>query len=121
MSNNLGDDLKKVLLAGVGAVAVTAEKSKELVEQLAKKGEITLEQGRILNEELSRKVKKAVKENFGDFVQKQKKTVEEVADDLRTMTREELAAIRDRIEAMQQVADEESKDETGDDEGKDEG
>ena len=37
--NNWSEDLKKVLLAGIGAVAVTAEKSKEVVEDLVKKGE----------------------------------------------------------------------------------
>ncbi|MCD8155063.1 MAG: hypothetical protein LUF78_10345 [Clostridiales bacterium] len=44
--------LKKVLLAGIGAVAVTAEKSKELLDELAEKGAITVEQGKALNEEL---------------------------------------------------------------------
>ena len=46
------DDLKKVLLAGIGAIAVPAEKSKELVDELQKKGELTVEQAKILNEEL---------------------------------------------------------------------
>ena len=50
MMSNFNEDLKKVLLAGIGAVAVTAEKSKEVVEQLVKKGELTVEQGKVLNE-----------------------------------------------------------------------
>ena len=29
-----GDDIKKLLLAGIGAVAVTAEKSKEILEEM---------------------------------------------------------------------------------------
>ena len=57
MEKNLGENLKKVILAGVGAVAVTVEKSKELIDELAKKGEITLEQSKVLNEELKRKCK----------------------------------------------------------------
>ena len=34
----LGDGLKKLLLAGVGTVAVTAEKSREILDELVKKG-----------------------------------------------------------------------------------
>ena len=35
--DGLGENLKKVLLAGVGAVAVTAEKSKDLLDEMVKK------------------------------------------------------------------------------------
>lgn len=44
----LGDGVKKVLLAGIGAVAVTAEKSRELLDEMVKKGELTVEQGKVL-------------------------------------------------------------------------
>lgn len=43
--DNLGESLKKVMLAGVGALATTAEKSKEILDDLVKKGELTVEQG----------------------------------------------------------------------------
>ncbi len=52
---DLGEGLKKVFLAGVGAVALTAEKSKQIADQLVAKGELTVEQGKVLNEELKRK------------------------------------------------------------------
>ena len=57
----LGEGIKKVLLAGIGAVAVTGEKSKELLDEMVKKGELTVEQGKVLNEELKHNVKKTVK------------------------------------------------------------
>ena len=57
MIDNIGSDIKKLLLASLGAVAMTSEKAKELIDDLVKKGEITLEQGKALNEELTRKVK----------------------------------------------------------------
>ena len=47
----LGNGLKKLLLAGVGTVAVTAEKSKEILDELVKKGELTVEQGKVLNQD----------------------------------------------------------------------
>ena len=55
-----GDSMKKIMLAGIGAVAVTAEKSKELVDELVVKGELTVEQGKVLNEELKHKVKDTI-------------------------------------------------------------
>ena len=39
VDNGLGEGIRKILLAGVGAVAMGAEKSQELVEELVKKGE----------------------------------------------------------------------------------
>ena len=42
---NLTDNLKKVILAGIGAVATTAEKSKDVLDDMVKKGELTVEQG----------------------------------------------------------------------------
>lgn len=49
---SIQDDMKKVLLAGLGAVAFTAEKSKELVDEFVKRGQITVDQAKVLNEEL---------------------------------------------------------------------
>ncbi len=60
---NLNEDLKKIILVGIGAVATTAEKSKEVVDTLVEKGELTVEQGKVLNEELKRNLNN-VKENF---------------------------------------------------------
>ena len=42
----IADGLKDVFLAGVGAMALGAEKTQELVESLIAKGEITVEQGK---------------------------------------------------------------------------
>ena len=42
MLKSLGEDLKKIMLAGIGAVAVTSEKSMELIDDLVKKGQVTV-------------------------------------------------------------------------------
>ena len=57
---NLGEGLRKIVLAGIGALATTYEKSSEIVDELVKKGEITVEQGKALNAELKRKVSEVV-------------------------------------------------------------
>lgn len=53
----LSEEMKKIVLAGIGAVASTAECSQQLVEKLVKKGELTVEQGKVLNEELRHNIK----------------------------------------------------------------
>jgi polyhydroxyalkanoate synthesis regulator phasin len=55
MTSNMGDDLKKVLMAGIGAAALTAEKSKDLIEKLVEKGELTASQGKELVDKLVEK------------------------------------------------------------------
>ena len=58
------EGLRKVFLAGVGAVASTAENAKELIDDLVEKGELTVAQGRMLNEELKHTAKEKVKEHI---------------------------------------------------------
>ena len=60
--DGFGENVKKILLAGIGAVAATTEKSKEILDEMVKKGELTVEQGKVLNEELKHNIKKTVKE-----------------------------------------------------------
>ena len=57
------DEIKKVLLFGVGAVASTYEKATEVVDDLVKKGKITIDEGKELGEELKRTFKEKTKEN----------------------------------------------------------
>ena len=93
----LGDGLKKLLLAGVGTVAVTAEKSKEILDELVKKGELTVEQGKVLNQELKHNIKetiktkttpapKAPKEDIKDTLAKL--SPEQLAEDIRVLRNE---------------------------------
>lgn len=56
---NFGDGFKDIFLAGVGAMAMTGEKAKELIDQLIEKGEITVDQGKQINSELKHKAEDA--------------------------------------------------------------
>ena len=57
--SNIGEGFKNIFLAGIGAMAMTGEKGKELIDQLVTRGEMTMDQGREINSELSRKVDEA--------------------------------------------------------------
>lgn len=54
---DISDGIYKAFLAGVGAVASGAEKGQQVIDEFVKKGQITVEQGKNLNSELTRKVK----------------------------------------------------------------
>lgn len=61
--DQLGEGLRKLILAGVGAAAATKEKSEVIFQELVRKGELTVEQGRVLNEELKHNLREAILEN----------------------------------------------------------
>lgn len=94
--DSFGENIKKLLLAGVGAVAVTAEKSKELLDEMVEKGELTVEQGKVLNEELRHNIKKTVKENVNTG--EKKMDAEELSELLDKMTPEQIAALKEQIQ-----------------------
>ena len=62
-SADFGENLRKLILAGVGVAAVTKEKGADVLNELVKKGELTIEQGKVLNEELKHNIKDAIREN----------------------------------------------------------
>ena len=57
MDFKVTDLVKNVVLAGIGAAAVTTEKAKDVADELVKKGSLTVEQGKVLNEELKHNIK----------------------------------------------------------------
>ena len=60
--SNLSDDLRKVFLFGVGAIAKTNAKTKAVIDELIEKGALTLEQGKALNEELKHNLQEKLAE-----------------------------------------------------------
>lgn len=51
----IGNGLKDIFLAGVGAMALTGEKASELVDKMIARGELSVEQGKEINQELAHK------------------------------------------------------------------
>lgn len=103
----IGDGLKKFLLVGIGAAAVTVEKSQQIVDELVKKGEITVEQGKELNKELQHNVKKTL-----DARKMDAKTMEER---VANMGKEELETLKAIIKAAEQTEEEKMEAEMEDD------
>lgn len=104
----LTDGLKKILLAGIGTVAVTAEKSKEVLDEMVKRGELTVEQGKVLNQELKHNIKDTVKKNVNVSVKPQ--SPEELEELLDKMTPEQIQALKSKLAQMDEAdVDEEAE------------
>lgn len=95
MFNNMSDDMKRIILAGIGAAALTAEKSKQMLDELVKRGEITVEHGKILNEELKRNIKPKAGE--GDS------KASSVIYQLDKMSKDELEALKAKLAEMERA------------------
>lgn len=97
----LTDGLKKVVLAGIGTVAVTAEKSKEIIDEMAKRGQQTVEQGKVLNQELKHNIKETVKKTVGGT--EEVPTQEALAAMLDKMTPEQIAELKEKLAAVEEA------------------
>lgn len=112
--------LRKLILAGIGAAAIAKEKGGEVLEALSKRGEVTVEQGKVLNEELKRNLKENVRENVETVKQSVKDNVRVHViypeDDLMNvvdgMDEKQLAALKERIAARERAAEEKEAPET---------
>lgn len=91
--SNLSDDLKRAFLFGVGAIAKTSEKSKELINELIEKGAITVEQGKSLHEELKHNLQEKIlekeKELNSDLIRQIK--------DMKNLSDEDIKILKDKI------------------------
>lgn len=98
--DQLGESIRKLILAGIGAAAVTKEKSEGLLKELVKKGELTVEQGKVLNEELKHNIKEAIRENVQVNVVEQP---DDLMDAVDGMDDAQLEALKQRIQAAEQA------------------
>lgn len=100
----LKEGLRKVFLAGVGTLSSTKEKSEKLIDDLVKKGELTVEEGKTLNKDLAAKVTSGaadLKSKTTDL----RKSVRSVLLNVERMSREDRDELLARIEAANKAED----------------
>ena len=128
--DQLSEGVRKLILAGIGAVAATKEKSEVMLDELVKKGELTVEQGKVLNEELKHNIKDAIRENVTLHVvtpeeacgeedeENADDTADFVLDAVDSLTDEQLSALKARIAEREKEAApaQETEDQTKEDE-----
>lgn len=111
--DQFGNDLKKVLQVGIGAVATGLEKAQGAIEDLSKKGEPIYEQAKSAVTDAVDKAKKAINETA-------KPRVEDFVAGLKQFSADELKKIRAAIDDLtaapaqdeEKPADEDAEDET---------
>lgn len=103
---DFSEGLKKVFLAGIGAVATTVETATDLVDTFVEKGELTVEQGKVLNEELKHNLETKMKDRFTVNVIKEYGNVMKAVDE---MTEEELEILKGKIATREQEMKETAK------------
>ena len=88
---SIDNTLRKILVAGVGAADLGLEKLGEVIDECVKRGEVTIEKGRALNEELKRTCKDtASNENSSENFD-----VSKLSDEERARLLEKLLAMQD--------------------------
>lgn len=112
--DQLGEGLRKLILAGVGAAAATKEKSEVIFQELVKKGELTVEQGKVLNEELKHNIREAIRENV---IINHVDMSEDVLSHIQDMDAEQLEALKQYIYSVEQVRKPVKASETADGDG----
>ena len=96
--DQLGENIRKLILAGIGAAAMTKEKGESVLHDLVKKGELTVEQGKVLNEELKHNVEKKIKDSV--TVQVVPTTGDELMRCIEDLTPDQLAALKAKLDAL---------------------
>lgn len=89
--------MKKLLLAGIGTMAVTYEKAEAMVNELVKKGEIAVNEGKELNEELKRKIDSSGKTEKNQTMENIKKMVSE----LQFASKKDIEDLKNRIDELE--------------------
>lgn len=110
--DQLGEGLRKLILAGVGAATATKEKSEVIFQELVRKGELTVEQGRVLNEELKHNLREAIRENVTVNVLDMS---EDIMSSVKDMDDEQLEALKQCIRDAEQARKAEEVSEAVDD------
>jgi polyhydroxyalkanoate synthesis regulator phasin len=101
LTNDLMDAVRKVLLAGIGGAALTAEKAQGILEEMVTKGELTVEQGKALNQELKHTVKENVDSARAAAAETKSSPAEEakpsVEDFVKGLSEEDLAKLKELL------------------------
>lgn len=104
---DITEGIRKIFLAGVGAVATTGEAAKSLIDTLVEKGELTVEQGKALNEELKKSAKDKMNRHVTVHVVNEFKDVYSAVD---KMSKEELESLKERLNELTAKKDEAAED-----------
>ena len=87
------EELKRIFLAGVGLTSTTVEKAEQLIDEMVEKGRVTVQEGKALQQELTRKVtdKRPIQKNE--------------LDELGYAKKEDVVALEAKLDALNEKLD----------------
>lgn len=97
---NITDPFRQIFLAGVGALAMGADKSQEVLDALVKKGQITVDQGKEIASELKSDASARTQELRDEIIRAQMQTMTKAQRDAFAARVAELAASVDEDDAL---------------------
>lgn len=100
--NPLFEMVRKVLLAGIGAVALGKEEIEDFVDRLVERGEIAEKDGRKLVREVMERRKKEARKAEDEL----NKNVESVLDKMNVPSKADIEALSEKITALSKKIDE---------------
>lgn len=100
--NPLFEMVRKVLLAGIGAVALGKEEIEDFVDRLVERGEIAEKDGRKLVREVMERRKKEARKAEDEL----NKSVESVLDKMNVPSKADIDALSEKITALSKKIDE---------------
>ncbi|EGT3615453.1 hypothetical protein FHH43_04295 [Clostridium perfringens] len=102
------NEFKKIMLAGVGTAATAYEKADSFIDDMVSKGKITVEDGKVLSEELKRNIQEKTTEATNEITSKIEKMKPFTKDDFKAMfdeankdTLEEINKLRERVAVLE--------------------
>ena len=93
------ESLKKLGLLGIGAVAITEEKIREVVNELVEKGEMSVDEGKTLVHELLTEKKKQVQ----DFEEKISGDVQNAISKSNIASKDDVSRLEDKITELEKT------------------
>lgn len=94
------DELKRIFLVGVGITSTSVEKAEQLIEEMVDKGRMTVQEGRELQSELTRKVSDSRPAMKGEMT-----ALKSEVEQMGFATKEDLAQLEAKLTALDSKID----------------
>lgn len=95
------DELKNILLAGIGSAAYTYEKANKLIDNMVEKGKLTIDEGKDLSQELKRTIATKTKETSEKIKPFSKEDMKELLSQMNFASKSDLDQIKERIAKLE--------------------
>lgn len=96
------DDLKKILLAGLGSIAYTYDKSSKFVDELVQRGKLTMEEGKDLSQELKKNFKDSSDKISEKVLPVSRDEIYEILEDMKFASQLQVQELKNEISELKE-------------------